>query len=146
MMRKIAVDVGLARIGVAISVDSLAIPHSVIPQSDNALAEIVAIYREKNAECIYVGLPLSLRGGHTASTKMAIDFAKLVAAEGLPVRLIDERLTSKTAQQSLRQAGKNAKQQKAIIDASAACLILEFALASEKSGELAGKGLDNLDD
>ena len=145
-MKKIAVDVGLARIGVAISVDSLAIPHSVISQSDTAIAELVAIYREKNAECIYVGLPLSLRGGHTASTKMAIDFARLIAQQGLPVRLIDERLTSKTAQQSLRQAGKNAKQQKTIIDASAACLILEFALASEKLGELAGRGLDSLDD
>ena len=145
-MRKIAVDAGLARIGVAISVDSLAIPHSVITQGDTAIAELAEIYREKNAECIYVGLPLSLNGGHTASTKMAIDFAQLVAAEGIPIRLIDERLTSKSAQQSLRQAGKNAKQQKAIIDASAACLILEFALASEKNGELAGRGLDNLDD
>tara|TARA_B110000503_G_scaffold89036_1_gene134929 strand:- start:423 stop:860 length:438 start_codon:yes stop_codon:yes gene_type:complete len=145
-MRKIAVDVGLARIGVALSVDSLAIPHSVISQSDNAIAELIAIYQEKEAECVYVGFPLSLSGGHTASTKMAIDFAKLIAAEGVPVRLIDERLTSKTAQQSLRQAGKNAKQQKAIIDASAACLILEFALASERPGELAGKGMDNIDD
>jgi putative Holliday junction resolvase len=145
-MRKIAVDVGLARIGVAISVDSLAIPHSVISQGQTAIAELVEIYNEKNAECIYVGLPLSLRGGHTASTRMAIDFAELIALQGIPVRLIDERLTSKTAQQSLRQAGKNAKQQKSIIDASAACLILEFALASEKHGELAGRGLDNLDD
>jgi putative Holliday junction resolvase len=145
-MRKIAVDVGLARIGVAISVDSLAIPHSVISQGQTAIAELVDIYNEKNAECIYVGLPLSLRGGHTASTRMAIDFAELIALQGIPVRLIDERLTSKTAQQSLRQAGKNAKQQKSIIDASAACLILEFALASEKHGELAGRGLDNLDD
>jgi putative Holliday junction resolvase len=145
-MRKIAVDVGLARIGVAISVDSLAIPHSVISQGQTAIAELLDIYNEKNAECIYVGLPLSLRGGHTASTRMAIDFAELIALEGIPVRLIDERLTSKTAQQSLRQAGKNAKQQKGIIDASAACLILEFALASEKHGELAGRGLDNLDD
>jgi putative Holliday junction resolvase len=87
-MRKIAVDAGLARIGVAISVDSLAIPHSVITQGDTAIAELVEIYREKNAECIYVGLPLSLNGGHTASTKMAIDFAQLVAAEGIPIRLI----------------------------------------------------------
>jgi len=145
-MRKIAVDVGLARIGVAISVDSLAIPHSVISQGQTAIAQLVDIYNEKNAECIYVGLPLSLRGGHTASTRMAIDFAELIALQGIPVRLIDERFTSKTAQQSLRQAGKNAKQQKSIIDASAACLILEFALASEKHGELAGRGLDNLDD
>ena len=120
--------------------------HSVIGQGQTAIAELVDIYNEKNAECIYVGLPLSLRGGHTASTRMAIDFAELIALQGIPVRLIDERLTSKTAQQSLRQAGKNAKQQKAIIDASAACLILEFALASEKHGELAGRGLDNLDD
>ena len=145
-MRKIAVDVGLARIGVAISVDSLAITHSVISQGQTAIAELVDIYNEKNAECIYVGLPLSLRGGHTASTRMAIDFAELIALQGIPVRLIDERLTSKTAQQSLRKAGKNAKQQKARIYASAACLILEFALASEKHGELAGRGLDNLDD
>jgi putative Holliday junction resolvase len=145
-MRKIAVDVGLARIGVAISIDSLAIPHSVIGQGQTAIAELVDIYNEKHAECIYVGLPLSLRGGHTASTRMAIEFAELIALQGIPVRLIDERLTSKTAQQSLRQAGKNAKQQKAIIDASAACLILEFALASEKHGELAGRGLDSLDD
>ena len=145
-MRKIAIDVGLARIGVAISVESLAIPHSVITQGNTAIGALVGIYNEKNAECIYVGLPLSLNGGHTASTEMAIDFAKLVAAEGIPIRLIDERFTSKTAQQSLRQAGKNAKQQKAIIDASAACLILEFALASEKNGELAGRRLDTLDD
>ncbi len=117
-MRKIAVDVGLARIGVAISVDSLAIPHSVISQGQTAIAELVDIYNEKNAECIYVGLPLSLRGGHTASTRMAIDFAELIALQGIPVRLIDERLFSQTAQQSLRIEATNAKQHTAIKAAS----------------------------
>jgi putative Holliday junction resolvase len=145
-MRKIAVDVGQVRIGVALSVDSLSIPHSVIKQGPSAISELMAIYTEKNAKCVYVGLPLSLSGNHTASTKMAIEFARLISGQGIPVQLIDERLTSKTAQQSLRAAGKNAKQQKTIIDASAACLILEFALASEKQGLLAGKRLEDLND
>jgi len=58
-MRKIGVDVGLARIGVALSVNSLAIPHSVISQSDNAIAEIVAIYHRKKERpnVSNVGLP-----------------------------------------------------------------------------------------
>jgi putative Holliday junction resolvase len=145
-MRKIAVDVGQARIGVAISVDSLSIPHSVIKQGPNAIKELIEIYSEKNASCVYVGLPISLSGAHTASTSMAIDFARLLSEAGISIQLIDERLTSKTAQQSLRAAGKSSKQQKSIIDASAACLILEFALASERGGLLAGKTLEELDD
>ena len=145
-MKKIAVDVGQVRIGVAISVDSLSIPHSVLSQGPHAISELLEIHADKNASCVYVGLPLSLSGGHTASTKMAIDFARLLSNAGISVRLIDERLTSKTAEQSLRAAGKNSKQQKSIIDASAACLILEFALASERGGLLAGKTLEELND
>ena len=92
-MRKIAVDVGQARIGVAISVDSLSIPHSVIKQGPNAIKELIEIYSEKNASCVYVGLPISLSGAHTASTSMAIDFARLLSEAGISIQLIDERLT-----------------------------------------------------
>jgi putative holliday junction resolvase len=144
-VRKLALDIGNARIGVAISQDSLSLPHSVIANSENSIAEIVALVQSEQPQCIYIGLPLSLSGSHTQSTKMAIDFARqLETLVAIPIRMIDERLTSKSASAALRAAGKNSRQQKGIIDASAAALILEFALSSEREG-LAGKSLEDID-
>ncbi len=144
-MRKLALDIGNARIGVAISQDSLSLPHSVIANSGNSIAEILTLVKSEQPQCIYIGLPLSLSGSHTQSTKMAIDFARqLETMVAIPIRMIDERLTSKSASAALRAAGKNSRQQKGIIDASAAALILEFALSSEREG-LAGKSLEDID-
>ena len=144
-MRKLALDIGNARIGVAISQDSLSLPHSVIANSENSIAEILTLVQSEKPQCIYIGLPLSLSGSHTQSTKMAIDFARqLETMVAIPIRMIDERLTSKSASAALRSAGKNSRQQKGIIDASAAALILEFALSSEREG-LAGKSLEDID-
>lgn len=144
-MRKLALDIGNARIGVAISQDSLSLPHSVIANSGNSIAEILTLVQSEQPQCIYIGLPLSLSGSHTQSTKMAIDFARqLETVVAIPIRMIDERLTSKSASAALRAAGKNSRQQKGIIDASAAALILEFALSSEREG-LAGKSLEDID-
>ena len=144
-MRRIAFDVGNARIGVALGQDSLAIPHSVIPNDAQAMTSVVAILSEYEPVCVYVGLPISLSGSHTQSTKMALDFARALSlASRVPVRMIDERLTSKSASQALQRAGKNTRAQKGIIDASAAAMILEFALSSERAG-FAGKGLEEFD-
>ena len=144
-MRKLALDVGQARIGVAISQDSLSLPHSTIPNTASALSALMELIDSEKPECIYVGLPLSLSGNHTASTKMAIEFARLLSANvTIPIRLIDERLTSKSAASALREAGKNSRQQKGIIDASAAAMILEFALSSEREN-LSGKSLEEID-
>jgi putative holliday junction resolvase len=144
-VRKLALDIGNARIGVAISQDSLSLPHSVIANSENPIAEILTLVQSEQPQCIYIGLPLSLSGSHTQSTKMAIDFARqLETMVAIPIRMIDERLTSKSASAALRAGGKNSRQQKGIIDASAAALILEFALSSEREG-LAGKSLEDID-
>ena len=144
-MRKLALDVGNARSGVAISQGSLSLPHSVLLNSESSIAEILTLVESERPTCIYIGLPLSLSGSHTQSTKMAIDFAKeLESRLTTPIRMIDERLTSKSASAALRAAGKNTRQQKGIIDASAAALILEFALSSERDG-LAGKSVEEID-
>lgn len=144
-MRKIALDIGKARIGVAVSQGQLALPHSVIPNDSLAMANIEEVLDEFNPEVVYVGLPLSLSGSRTMSTEFAIAFAaKILDLGRCEVRLIDERLTSKSASAQLRSAGKNSRTQKSIIDASAAAIILEFALASEKAG-FAGKKLEELD-
>jgi putative Holliday junction resolvase len=94
---------------------------------------------------IYVGLPLNLRGEFTASTSKAIEFAQSLADAGLTVRMIDERLTTKSAQQMLQKAGKRVKESREYIDAQAAALILEFAMNSERGG-LAGVALDDITD
>lgn len=144
-MRKIALDVGGARIGVALSQDSLALPHSVILSGPETMAEISKLIVQYEPHCFYIGLPLSMSGSHTQSTKMALDFAReLSIRTDIAIQMIDERLTSKSASRALQQAGKNTRAQKGIIDASAAAMILEFALSAERGG-LAGKGVEEFD-
>lgn len=144
-MRKLAFDVGQARIGVAVSQDSLALPHSAIKSGERAMASVLDLLGEYEPVCVYIGLPIAMSGSHTLSTKRALDFARELAAQtSVPLRMIDERLTTKSAAQALHGAGKNARAQKGIIDASAAAMILEFALSSERNG-FAGKGLEEFD-
>ncbi len=144
-MRKLAVDVGQSRVGLAISEGSLALPLEVIPAGESAANQVLELARARGVEAIYVGLPLSLTGSFTASTQNSVEFANRLGAE-FEVRMIDERLTTKSAQSRLREGGKNSKQSRGIVDAQAAALILEFALQSERDGRLSGKTIGELDD
>jgi putative Holliday junction resolvase len=143
-MRKLAVDVGQSRIGLAISEGSLALPLEVIDAQQEAFKQVHEIARSRGVVAIYVGLPLSLNGSFTPSTTKAIEFAKGLGEE-FEVRMIDERLTTKSAQSRLRESGKNSRQSRGIVDAQAAALILEFALQSERDGALSGKAIGDLD-
>ena len=141
--RRIAFDVGKARIGVAISDFHaiLASPATHLVRSAN-LADSVAEARSLITEydCIeaYVGLPVNLQNKATASTDDALAFAKLLDEQvSVGVRLIDERFTTTSAASSLREAGHTAKGQKSIIDSAAAAIILEQALTLEKSTDVA---------
>jgi putative Holliday junction resolvase len=116
-----------------------------ISASENPALRVAEIANQKQAEVIYVGLPLNLRGEFTASTQKAVEFAQLLAGQGLTVRMIDERLTTKSAQQMLHSSGKKVKESREYIDAQAAALILDFALNSER-GNLAGVALDDITD
>jgi putative Holliday junction resolvase len=97
---------------------------------------------------LYVGDPLSLSGSETASTKDAREFAlQLAELASVPVRLVDERLTTVIASSKLRQSGKNAKTSKDLIDSASAVEILEQALnISKQSGQPAGLRVGGLDD
>ena len=141
--RRIAFDVGAARTGVAVcDPDGIfSSPVGNVTSIDEALVEVA----EYEPLTIYVGLPLNLRGEHTKSTEAAITFAtELSQRTTVPIRLIDERLTTKTANAMLRTAGKNSRTSKAVVDAAAASLILEQALAIEKAGSTAGIALEEL--
>ena len=145
MTRRLAIDVGSARIGLAISEGSLALPLETIAASAESLATIREIIERKDVSVVYVGLPLNLRGEFTPSTTKAIEFAKSLSVDGLAVRMIDERMTTKSAQQLLQKTGKKVKESREYIDAQAAALILDFALNSERGG-VAGTALDDITD
>lgn len=143
---RIALDVGSVRIGVA-KCDAeglLAIPLTTISAGPEAVNQVLDLLMEHQAICVYIGKPISLAGKDTASTQFAIKFAGEIAASlqefNTQVRLIDERLSTVSAQRGMHEAGRNVKQSRDAIDQAAAVVILEHALASERnSGTLVGE-------
>jgi putative Holliday junction resolvase len=122
----------------------LATPLVTIAAGPNALQEVVSLINEHEAICVYVGKPISLAGETTASTVSALNFAKelslLVKGSAVTVRLIDERLSTVSAQRGMHEAGRSVKQSRDAIDQAAAVVILEHALATERNaGDFVGE-------
>jgi putative Holliday junction resolvase len=138
--RRIAFDYGDVRIGVAISdQDSiLALPLTTLSSGDPKLfARIADLIAEHEPVGIYVGEPVNLSGQSSASAQKASAFAERLASEfKLPVTMIDERLSTVSATNAMRQSGVNAKDARSKIDMAAAVAILEQALAIEKAKDV----------
>ena len=133
---RIGVDVGRARVGVARSDREglLATPVETMPRDGRTIASLQALAVELEPLEIVVGLPISLSGSDTASTTDAREFARSLAeASGIPVRLVDERLSTVSAQRALHDAGRRAKGSRPVIDQVAAVIILQNALDSERT-------------
>jgi len=141
--RRLAIDVGKVRVGLAISDfhGILASPLTTIPRDSlseslellfNSVEEFEAILE------IYVGLPINMKGETTTSTQDALLLANQVAsATKVPVRMIDERLTTSLANQQLRSLGKSQKDARSSIDQMAAVAILEYAFQVEANSNAA---------
>jgi putative Holliday junction resolvase len=141
--RRLAVDVGKVRIGIAIC-DREAIlsspldPVARLSNASETVASIADLVATHGVIEVYVGDPLSLSGKETDSTNDARFFAlELSTSLSVPVRMIDERLTTVSASAKLRSSGISAKDSKSIIDSASAVEILESALSYEKSSGLA---------
>jgi putative Holliday junction resolvase len=129
-MRYLGLDVGRARIGLALADDVLrtARAHATVPRHGgaadlDAIAEVAARYEVTRA---VVGLPLNMDGTEGTSARLARAFAASLAARlGVPVELHDERLSTFEASSRLREQGLSARDQKGIVDAEAAAVILQ---------------------
>jgi putative Holliday junction resolvase len=133
---RLGIDVGRARVGVARSDPDglLATPVETVPRDDAAVGRVVALANEYEVVEILVGLPLNLRGEDTPSTTDAREFASAVAeASSLPVRLVDERLSTVSAHAALRNSGRSQRTSRSIVDQVAAVVLLQQALDVEKS-------------
>ncbi|MES2170062.1 MAG: Holliday junction resolvase RuvX [Actinomycetota bacterium] len=134
---RLGVDVGKARVGISRSDPHavLATPVETVRRGAGDLERIVDLARDAEATEIVVGLPLSLSGGETGSTQDARGFAlQLARGTQTPVRLVDERLSTVSAQRALHASGRNTKQSRPVIDQVAAVIILQHALDFERSG------------
>ncbi|MFF7214136.1 Holliday junction resolvase RuvX [Streptomyces sp. NPDC008238] len=147
--RRIAIDVGDARIGVAscdpdglIATPVETVPGRDVPAARRRIAEIVEEYEPIE---VLVGLPRSLNGREGQAAAKARGFAEDVAKiiSPVPVRLVDERMTTVTATQGLRASGVKAKKGRSVVDQAAAVVILQSALETERvSGKEPGESVE----
>jgi putative Holliday junction resolvase len=143
------------RIGVASSDPDgiLATPVETVrrDRSGKHVRRLAALAAELEAVEVIVGLPRTLADRIGPSAEDAIELAEALAQRiaPTPVRLADERLTTVSAQRSLREAGIRARDQRAVIDQAAAVAILQgwldqrrSAVAGPLAGPVAGEASD----
>ena len=132
--RILGIDHGDARIGVALSDPTamLASPLCVIANTKTALDEIEALVREHGVVRIVVGLPRNMNGSYgPAADKVRAFIDTLRERTGLPVFEWDERLSTVSAHNALREAGLDGKKRKGVVDKVAAQIILQNYLDAQ---------------
>lgn len=137
---RLGVDVGTVRVGVARSDPSglLATPLETVPRDEAGGSDVealVRLVREWEVLEVVVGLPRSLSGGEGPAARSVRGYAEAVAQRvaPVPVRLVDERLSTVTATRSLRDAGVRGRKQRPVVDQAAAVVILQSALDAERA-------------
>jgi putative Holliday junction resolvase len=104
-----------------------------------ALLEISGLLEEYQPLEVVVGLPINLQGERTASTEDAEAFAREIAALGpVPVRMVDERLSTVSAISALHSAGRPSRSHRLVVDQVAAVILLQHTLDVERSQGVPG--------
>jgi len=141
--RLLGIDLGAKRVGVAVTDESRTSlrPLPFLRRSNwkRLLEEIGGLCREFDVKGLVVGLPLRLDGAEGEAAAEARRIARnLRLSLGLPVYLQDERLTSRAADDNLRDEGLNTRERNVRVDGEAAALILSDFLSGSESPEHGG--------
>lgn len=126
--RVIGVDLGDARVGIALSNPdrTLASPIEVIKRTGNLYREIAEIVDEWEVTMVVVGLPLSLDGSvGPAANKALAEVERMGAPLRVPIETYDERLTTVTAERLMTNAGLDSRNQRKVVDKIAAAIMLQ---------------------
>ena len=131
----LAIDYGSKRVGLAISDPErvFAFPCDVIENKsyDYLISQINNLILEKEVDYILIGMPYNMNKSSSDSTKNEMEknveyfIKQLQKSVTIPIKTIDERLSSFAAEEKLREAGLSAKKSKKYIDSEAARLLLE---------------------
>ena len=132
-------DPGSKRVGLAVSDPSGTIASALSTEPAEPAATLASrlaeIAKAQEAGRIVVGLPLRLDGRHGPEAKAAQELAdRLRKASGLPVELVDERLTTAEAEKSLIAGGMRREKRRATVDRVAATLLLQGHLDAKRNG------------
>ena len=130
MKRLLGIDLGKARIGMAISdeLGLLAHPLETFPADKQkaVLERIATIVREKEVERVVIGLPRNMNGSMGPAATEALAFVEQLRAKlSCPVVTWDERLTTVAAHRALREAGRSTRTTRGQVDQVAAQMILQ---------------------
>lgn len=147
---RLGVDVGSVRVGLAVcdAEGLIASPVETVPRDEKALGDLARIAAEvadRGAVEVVVGLPRSLDGHEGSAAQLARGYAERLAGRvaPVPVRLVDERLSTVSAHRALRDAGVRGRRHRRVVDQVAAVLILQTALDAERaSGRAPGSLVD----
>ena len=136
MKRILGIDLGEARIGLAISDELGMLAHPLetvhLKEVADPIARVAQIAQRDGIDTIVLGMPRNMNGTYGPAAEKTRAFAeKLKERTGCELKFWDERLTSVAAQRSLHEAGRNVKQSRAVIDQVAAQLILQGYLDSQ---------------
>jgi putative Holliday junction resolvase len=126
-LRIIGLDVGERRIGVAASdpLGSTAQPLKTITRDESSVKDLTELVEELGACTVVVGLPLLMDGTEGAQAALVREFAgQLRDALGVPVELVDERLTTREAEAVLSKGRVKRGRKREASDMVAAALIL----------------------
>ncbi len=129
MSRVLGLDVGDARIGVALSDESrtiatpLCVIHSVGWGPDSR--EILRLMQAHDANLIVCGLPRNMDGSLGFQAQKVQRFMQVLTDQGVPVRWMDERLTTVSAERALIEGGMRREARKQTVDKVAAAVILQ---------------------
>ena len=140
-VRALGLDLGTKRIGVAVSDNDglLATPIEVVKRLGDTSKEhlaIEALVKEWEVEVVVVGVPYSLDGSIGPMAKKALtEVKKLDNALSVPIEICDERLTTVTAERSLREQGVTSKDGRKVVDQLAASILLQAWLDSRRNSE-----------
>ena len=138
-MRILAVDFGEVRIGVAVSdpTGTLARPLPFLPAKGNAklARDVAALAIKEQAALVLLGLPRNMDGsfGEAAAKVQAFAEELRQALGAVPLKLLDERLTTVQASRQLQESGRNTRAQRGRIDSEAACVLLQSHLDSQQN-------------
>lgn len=137
MPRVLGVDLGSARVGLAVSDPEgiVARPLEVLEglETEGFASAIAERARDLEVSEIVVGIPLRMNGDRGPEAMAAEEFARrLEESVEVPVRRWDERLSTVEAERAMRAAGKDARAQRGVVDKVAAALVLGAYLESRR--------------
>jgi len=137
MKKALGIDLGAARVGLALTDDLGMLAHPLetvkVKGAGDLAAYVAAVVRREKVEVVVIGLPRNMDGSHGPAAVKTREFGEKLRAKapGCEVRYWDERLTSVAAQKALHEMGRNVKQSRPVIDQVAAQMILQGYLDSQ---------------